>query len=167
MKTSYSIRTATESDLPAINDIYNHYVQHSTCTYQEQPETMGARRQWFYRHGEKHPVTVALENGQVVGWGSLSPYHERSAYRYTVENSIYVHHEHHRRGIGSLLLEDLIGRCRQLGHRVIIAGIDGEQTASVGIHAKFHFEKASHLHRIGFKFGRWLDVIYMELELKN
>ncbi|HEV2327604.1 MAG TPA: GNAT family N-acetyltransferase [Verrucomicrobiae bacterium] len=167
MKTRYTVRMATESDLGAINDIYNHYVLHSTCTYQEQPETMDDRRQWFRRHGEKHPVTVALEDRQVVGWGSLSPFHARSAYRHTVENSIYVHHEHLHRGIGSLLLEDLIERCRHLGHRVIIAGIDGEQTASVGMHAKFHFEKVGYLNRVGFKFGRWLDVIYMELAVEN
>ena len=156
-----------ESDLAAINDIYNHYVSVSTCTYQEQPETMDNRRHWFRHHGERHPITVASENDQVIGWGSLSPYHERSAYRYTVENSVYVHHEHHRRGIGSLLLEDLIGRCRHLGHRVIIAAIDGEQTASVAMHTKFQFEKVGHLRRIGFKFRRWLDVIYMELDLGN
>ncbi|HEY1788566.1 MAG TPA: GNAT family N-acetyltransferase [Verrucomicrobiae bacterium] len=167
MKTHYTIRTATESDLAAINDIYNYYVPNSTCTYQEQPDTMDDRLQWFRHHGEKHPVTVALDNGQVVGWGSLSPFRERSAYRYTVENSVYVHHEHHRRGIGSLLLKDLITRGRHLGHRVIIAGIDGEQTASVAIHAKFHFKKAAHLHQAGFKFGRWLDVIYMELNLRD
>lgn len=165
MKARYSIRTATEADLTAINDIYNHYVLHSTCTYQEQPETMDDRQRWFRRHREKHPVTVALELDQVVGWGSLTPYHERSAYRFTVENSVYVHHEHHRRGIGTHLLADLIWRSRELGHRIIIAAIDGDQAASVAMHAKFHFEKVGHLNRIGFKFGRWLDVIYMELDL--
>lgn len=167
MKTPFAIRTAMESDLEAINDIYNYYVPLSTCTYQEKLETMDARRLWFGFHGEKHPVTVALENDQVVGWGSLTPFRERSAYRFTVENSVYVHHRHHRRGIGSLLLGDLIDRCRYLGHRVVVAGIDGEQSASVAIHAKFHFQKVGHLHRVGFKFGRWLDVIYMELDLEN
>src|SRR5271154_829242 len=104
-----TIRVARESDLVAINDIYNHYVLHSTCTYQEEPELLEGRRQWFNRHGDKHPVIVAeAADGQVVGWGSLSAYHERSAYRHTVENSIYVHHQYHRRGIGSLLLQELI-----------------------------------------------------------
>jgi L-amino acid N-acyltransferase len=167
MKTPRTVRRAVESDLAAINDIYNYYVSRSTCTYQEQPDTMDDRREWFGYHGEKHPVTVALENDQVVGWGSLSPFHERSAYQYTVENSVYVHHEHHRRGIGSLLLEDLIARGGRLGHRVIIAGIDGEQAASIAIHAKYHFEKVGHFRQVGFKFGRWLDVIYMELDLQS
>lgn len=167
MKTPFAVRPAVESDLAAINDIYNYYVPLSTCTYQEQPETWSDRLQWFRNHGEKHPVTVALENGQVLGWASLSPFHERSAYRYTVENSLYIHHEHHRRGIGSLLLDDLIRRGRELGHRVIVAAIDGEQSASVAMHKKFDFEKVGHLHRLGFKFGRWLDVIYMELDLQG
>jgi len=101
----------------------------------------------------------------VVGWGSLSAYHVRSAYRRTVENSVYVHHQPHRRGVGSMLLEELIVCARQLGHHAIIAGIDAEQTASVALHAKFRFEQVGHLKQIGFKFNRWLDEIYMELML--
>lgn len=160
-----SVRPATAADLPAINDIYNHYVQHSTCTYQEEPEPLAGCEEWFRQHGENHPVIVAVEEAKVVGWGSLSAYHKRSAYRRTVENSVYVHPEHHRRGIGSLLLQDLIRRARELGHHAIIAGIDGEQAASVALHARFGFEKVGHLKAVGFKFGRWLDVIYMELRL--
>jgi phosphinothricin acetyltransferase len=165
MKNSYRIRPATESDLAAINDIYNHYVLNSVCTYQEELESLDDRRRWFSQHGGKHPVIVAEAGRQVVGWGSLSPYHSRSAYRHTVENSVYVHHQQHRRGIGSLLLKDLIVRARSLGHRAIIAAIDKEQTASVALHAKFHFEKVGHFKRVGLKFDRWLDVIYMELIL--
>jgi L-amino acid N-acyltransferase YncA len=162
---THSIRPAVESDLAAINDVYNHYVLNSTCTYQEEPESLDGRKQWFGRHGDKHPVIVAETDGRVVGWGSLSPYHPRSAYRHTVENSVYVHHQHLRQGIGSLLLQALIVRARNLDHRVIIAGIDGEQTASVALHTKFHFEKVGHLKQVGFKFGRWLDVTYLELSL--
>jgi L-amino acid N-acyltransferase len=164
MNTSYILRPATESDLIAINDIYNYYVLHSTCTYQEEPEPLDGRRKWFNHHGDKHPVIVAeAVDGQVVGWGSLSAFHDRSAFRRTVENSIYVHHQYRRRGIGSLLLQELIVRARNLGHRVIIAGIDGEQTASFTLHTQFHFEKVGRFRQVGFKFGRWLDVVYMEL----
>jgi phosphinothricin acetyltransferase len=167
MKASCIIRPAVEADLENINDIYNYYVDHSTCTYQEVPETIHDRRQWFSHHGEMHPVIVAVEHGQVLGWGTLSPFRPRSAYRHTVENSVYIHHQHQRRGIGALLLKELIVRARHLGHHVMIAGIDGEQTASVAIHEKFHFEKVGHLQQAGFKFGRWLDVIYMELRLAD
>jgi phosphinothricin acetyltransferase len=126
---------------------------------------MDDRRKWFDAHDEQHPITVALLDDRIVGWGSLSQFHSRCAYRNTVENSVYIHHEMHRRGIGSAILRDLIERARGLGHHTIIAGIDGEQTGSLGIHARFGFEKVAHLKQVGFKFGRWLDVIYMQLML--
>jgi L-amino acid N-acyltransferase len=158
-----AIRLARREDLAAINDIYNYYVSHSTCTYQEAPEPIEGRQAWFERHGAEHPVTVAEVNGNVVGWGSLSSYHARSAYRFTVENSVYVHHEHQRRGIGDAILTDLIARARALGHRTIIAGIDASQNSSVAIHAKHGFVMAGHLRTVGYKFERWLDVVYMQL----
>lgn len=160
-----AIRPANDSDLVAINDIYNHYVLHSTCTYQEEPEPIEDRRRWFAHHGEAHPVIVAETDGRIVGWGSLSAYHARSAYRRTVENSVYVHHQFHRRGIGSVLLNELITRARSLRHHAIIAAIDAEQPASVALHARFNFQKVGHMKHLGFKFNRWLDVLYMELLL--
>jgi phosphinothricin acetyltransferase len=159
------IRLATPADLPALNNIYNHYVLHSTCTYQEEPETIESRQQWFARHGERHPVIVAELQSQIVGWGSLSPYHTRSAYRRTVENSVYVDPDFQRKGIGTVLLKELIAGARKAGHHVIIAVIDADQPASVVLHAKAGFEKVGHMKHLGFKFNRWLDVIYMELLL--
>ncbi|MGE3840640.1 MAG: N-acetyltransferase family protein [Vicinamibacterales bacterium] len=162
-----SIRLARRDDLPAINDIYNHYVRVSTCTYQEIPEPLPGRQAWFDRHGPGHPVTVAEQDGCVIGWGSLSPYHARSAYRYTVENSVYVDHRCHRQGIGSALLRDLIERGHGAGLRTIIACIDAGQTASVTIHAKHGFVMAGQLVGVGYKFDRWLDVVYMQLVLNE
>jgi phosphinothricin acetyltransferase len=161
--TAGSIRAATELDLTAINDIYNHYVLTSTCTYQEEPETLEGRQQWFQGRGRAHPVVVAESHGRVVGWGSLSPHHTRCAYRHTVENSVYVHHEFHRRGIGTALLEDLIARARAQDHHAILAGIDAGQAGSVALHGRFGFQKVGQFKEVGFKCGRWLDVIYMEL----
>jgi phosphinothricin acetyltransferase len=163
-----SIRLARAEDLGAINAIYNYYVSCSTCTYQEEPETEEARRGWFEKHDEKHPVTVAVdEDGVVVGWGALNAFHGRSAYRFTTENSVYVRHDMHRRGIGRMLLADLMERARGLGHRVIIAGISADQEASVGLHARAGFMEVGRLRGVGFKFGRWLDVIYMEWDVAN
>jgi L-amino acid N-acyltransferase len=159
------LRQATESDLIAINDIYNYYVERSTCTYQEQPEQLSDRREWFRHHQGKYPVTVAECEGQVVGWSSISPYRPRTAYRHTVENSIYIHHEWQRRGIGSLLLEDLIRKSRALGHHVILAVIDSRQTHSIALHEKYNFQRVGHLKHVGLKFGDWLDSIFMELLL--
>ncbi|MEQ1759656.1 MAG: N-acetyltransferase family protein [Vicinamibacterales bacterium] len=161
------IRLAQASDLPAINEIYNHYVVESTCTYQETPEPAEGRLAWFERHGARHPVIVAERNGMVAGWGSLSPFHARSAYRFTVENSVYVHHAQHRQGIGDALLGDLVTRASTLGHRSIIAGIDSDQPASIAIHARHGFIKVGHLQRVGYKFDRWLDVIYMQLTIAS
>ena len=158
-----TLRPAATGDLAAINDIYNHYVLHSTCTYQETPETLEDRRKWFRHHGDSHPVIVAELGGSMAGWGSLSAYHARSAFRHTVENSIYVHPQHQRCGIGTHLLQGLILRARTLGVHAIIAAIEAEQPASLALHARFHFEAVGRLRQVGFKFGRWLDLIHMEL----
>ena len=163
--TGLAIRLATEADLHAIDDIYNWYIPRSTCTYQEKVEPFEARVQWFQQHGPKHPVTVAMLDGQIVGWGALSEFRERVAYRHTVENSVYIHHDQHGQGIGSALLEDLIERARDLGHHVIIAGIDAEQISSVALHKKFGFEQCAQMKEVGRKFDRWLDVIFMQLRL--
>src|SRR5579862_2493566 len=111
-KAAIQIRDATSADLVAINDIYNHYVSRSTCTYQEIPETLSSRQEWFSSHGPEHPVTVAEMDGIIIGWGSLSSFRARSAYRFTVEDTVYIHPDFHRRGIGSALLGDLIHRAR-------------------------------------------------------
>jgi L-amino acid N-acyltransferase YncA len=162
-----TIRLARSADLASINDIYNHYVSRSTCTYQEEPEPIASRQAWFERHGPPHPVTVAELEGVMVGWGSLSAYHARSAYRFTVENSVYVHHQHQRRGIGGAILADLVARARAIGHRTIVAGIDASQDGSVALHARHGFIKAGELKEVGYKFDRWLDVIYMQLRLAS
>ncbi len=159
------LRPAAESDLNAINDIYNYYVLQSTCTYQEEPELIGDRLQWFHHHDEKYPVTVAECDGKVAGWGSLSPYRRRTAYRYTVENSIYVHHDWQHRGIGSLLLQDQIRKARALGYHAILAVIDSRQAPSIALHEKYHFQRVGQLRHVGLKFGQWLDSIFMELLL--
>jgi L-amino acid N-acyltransferase len=159
------IRPATVADLEAINAIYNHYVLHSTCTYQTEPETAADRRTWFDRHGPEHPVVVTEVAREILGWGSLSPFHARAAYCHTVENSVYVRHDAQRQGIGSALLKDLIARAGQIGHRTIIGGIDGEQAASIALHARHGFVQVGHLMQVGFKFGRWLDVFYLQLML--
>ena len=159
------IRLATALDLPSINAIYNHYVLHSTCTYQTEPETPDARAAWFAGRGAAHPVTVAEVDGEVVGWGSLSMFHTRAAYARTVENSVYVRHDRQRRGIGRALLLDLIGRARGLGHHTIIAGISAEQAPSIALHAAAGFVEVGRLREVGHKFDRWLDVVYLQLML--
>ncbi len=157
-----TLRPATAQDLPAINAIYNHYVLHSTCTYQTVPSTAEEREAWFAQHGEKHPVIVAEEDGLVIGWGSLSKFHPRQAYENSVEDSIYLHPDWQGHGIGSLLLADLIERARALGHHTMLGGIDADQKGSMALHAKFGFVECALFRQVGYKQDRWLDVIWMQ-----
>ncbi len=156
------IRLATPEDLPAIHDLYNHYVLASTCTYQTEVEPLSARQAWFAGRGPAHPVTVAEVDGEVVGWAALSRFHPRSAYARTVENAVYVRHDRHRRGVGGALLADLIGRATVLGHHTIVALVDAEQLGSLALHEQHGFAPAGRLREAGFKFGRWLDVVYLQ-----
>src|SRR5947207_7256403 len=160
------IRLAARADLSAINAIYNYYVLHSTCTYQTEPSTEAERLAWFEAHGPAHPVTVAERNGEVIAWASLSRFHPRAAYGQTVENSVYVRPDLHGQGLGKALLLDAIARAKQLGHHTIIAGISADQTPSVALHKSAGFVEVARLREVGYKFDRWLDVIYMQLMLK-
>ena len=156
------LRAATRLDLPAIDDIYNHYVVHSTCTYQLEIEPFAERERWFDAHDSLHPVIVATESAAIVGWASLSQFHARAGYQHTVENSVYVDHRQHRRGIGRALMTEIIARAKSLGHHSIVAGISSDQEASIALHASFGFTKVAHLREVGHKFGRWLDVVQMQ-----
>ena len=160
-----SIRDATAGDLSAINEIYNYYVASSTCTFQEDPDTLEDRRRWFAAHDKEHPVIVAQEGPEIAGWASLSSFHARCAYRHTVENSVYVRNDMHGKGIGKTLLWEIIRRGRQAGHHTLIAAICADQPVSIALHEKSGFVQAARLREVGFKFGRWLDVVYMQLML--
>jgi L-amino acid N-acyltransferase YncA len=157
------IRPATADDLAAINEIYNHFVLRSTCTYQTEPETIEGRQAWFIAHGPKHPIIVSQDpSGTILGWGSLSPFHKRAAYGHTIENSVYVHPDHHRKGIGKALLIRLIELAREHGHHTIMALIDADQAPSIALHRALGFEQVAFLKEVGHKFGRWLHVVYMQ-----
>jgi L-amino acid N-acyltransferase YncA len=163
-----NIRLATVADLPAINEIYNYYVPRSTCTYQLEPETLEARRAWFEAHPtDRYPVTVAEVDGEVVGWGSLSKFRDRAAYDPTVEASVYIRHDLHRRGIGRALLKDLIQRARAIGFHSLLGGASADQTASVVLQESLGFRRVAHFKEVGYKFGRRLDVVFMQLMLQD
>lgn len=161
-----NVRLATASDLPAINAIYNHYVLHCTCTYQSEPETLEARQAWFEEHSpERYPVIVAEIDGRVVGWGSLSKFRPRAAYSPTAEPSVYIDRAFLGRGLGRLLLVDLIARARAIGFHSLIGGSSGDQPASIALQESLGFTHVAHLKEVGCKFGRWLDVMYLQLML--
>lgn len=158
------IRPASTADLPGILEIYNEAVLHTTATYDYEPRTLEQRAAWFEeRTREGYPVFVAVDDaGRVVGWSALNPYHARIGYRFTAENSVYVAADMRGQGIGKMLLPPLIAGAQTKGLHAIIAAIDAENAASIRLHAAFGFEKVGHFKQTGFKFNRWLDVVYME-----
>jgi phosphinothricin acetyltransferase len=159
------VRLAVEADLPAINAIYNHYVPISTTTFALTPMTIEQRRQWFAGREAIHPATVACRGEAVVGWGSLHTFRAIAGYRQTVENSVYVHPDHQRAGVGAALLADQIDRARAARLHAIVAVIGSEQTASLALHAKFGFREVGRFPQVGRKFDRWLDAVFMQLTL--
>lgn len=160
------LRPATLMDAAAISAVYNYYVLHSTATFQEEPEGLEDRETWLRAHGPAHPVLVAeTESGDFVGWGSLSPFHPRSAFRHTVEISLYLDQRFHRQGWGRRLAEALLDYASSYGHHRVIATISGDQIASLSLHQRLGFHQAGRLHEAGFKFGRWLDLVIMEKRL--
>ena len=158
------IHPASRADLRAIHEIYNDAVLNTTASYDYEPRTMEYRVAWFENHAEQRlPIFVAkADDGQVVGWSSLSRYHDRKGYQFTVENSVYVAAVHRGRGVGKMLVPPLIESARALGLRAIIAAIDAENQPSIRLHIRFGFERVGHFKQVGFKFGRWLDVVYLE-----
>ncbi len=158
------IRPATAADLPGILEIYNEAVLNTTATYDYEPRTLEQRAAWFEeRTREGYPVFVAVdESGRVLGWSALNPFHARIGYRFTAENSVYVAADRRGKGLGKLLLPPLIAGAQAKGLHAIIAAIDAENTASIRLHAAFGFEKVGHFKQTGFKFNRWLDVVYLE-----
>jgi phosphinothricin acetyltransferase len=162
---AFTLRPATLADCPAINDIYNHYVLHDTCTYQTEVDTLSEREAWLGRHGESHPVLVAERAGEVLAWGSLSPFHPRIGYRFSVEDSIYVRANEQRQGLGRALLSELIAAASRHGYHTVIALISAEKSGSIALHEQFGFTRAALLREAGYKFETWLDVAYLQLML--
>ena len=158
------IRPATRADLPGILEIYNDAVLTTTATYDYEPRTLEHRTQWFEeRQRDNYPMFVAVDGtGRVIGWSALNPFHARMGYRFTSENSVYVAADMRGQGVGKLLLAPLIEGAKARGLHAIIAVIDADNEASIRLHAAFGFEKVGLFKQTGFKFNRWLDVVYME-----
>ena len=163
--SAFTIRPATANDLDAIRAVYNYYVTHSTCTYQIELETAAERAAWFRDRSELHPVTLAERESVVIGWAALSPWKSRCGYARSAEASVYIHHEHHRRGAGKALLIDLIDRAKALGLHTVIGGACSTQTASLALQAALGFEVIGTFREVGRKFDRWLDVTHTQLVL--
>lgn len=160
------IRTALDQDLEAMLEIYNDVIVNTTAVYDYKPHTLEMRRQWFrIKEAQGFPVFVATENGKVVGFSSIGPFRAWAAYKYSVENSVYVAAEQRGKGIGKMLIAPLIEAAKQLNMHTIIAGIDATNEASIILHRKLGFKEVAQFKEVGFKFGRWLDLTFMQLLL--
>lgn len=165
--TDLTLRPATRADQAAIAEIYNHYVLHSTCTFATEPEDPAYWETWFKEHVGVYPAIVAVRGGEVLGWGSLSRWNARYAYRFSAEDTVYVADPRRGQGIGRAILEELIGLARQHGHRSILAQIAADQPASEALHQRLGFRLAGCLKEVGYKFDRWIDVRIWQLILSD
>lgn len=156
------LRLATLDDAEAIRSIYNVEVLTSTVTFDLEPRSLDDQREWMRARSGAHAVVVAEDDHGLVGFGSLSPYRDRPAYRTTVEDSVYVHRDHQGRGVGRALLGALVELAADHGFHAVMGRIVGGHEASIGLHRALGFEVVGTEREVGRKFGRWLDVVVMQ-----
>jgi L-amino acid N-acyltransferase YncA len=160
------ISNATERDLQPILDVYNEAIIHTTAVYQEETHTLAMRRKWFKEKQQAGlPVFVAYVNDEFAGFSSYGPFRNWPGYRLTVEHSVYVTEGFRGRGIGKELVKAVIDHARQKKMHVIIAGVDAAVGASIGLHLSLGFREVAYFKEVGFKFGRWLDLKFLQLIL--
>ena len=160
------IRAAAEEDLQAILDIYNEAIIHSTAVYDYKPHTLQDRKQWFAdKQAAGDPVLVYESEGMVVGFAAFGQFRAWPAYKYCVEHSIYVGEAGKRKGVGSALLQELIGIATEREYATMVAGIDETNLGSIRLHEKYGFRHAGTIEKAGYKFGRWLNLAFYQLML--
>lgn len=163
------VRAATTADARGVHDIYAHHVLHGDGTFEESPpgiDGMALRIEAVLARGL--PYIVAEDEGRIAAFAYASPFRTRAAYRYTLEDSVYVAHDARRRGYGRAVLTPVIEACRTLGVHQLVAVIGGSDNAgSIGLHRSLGFLDAGVLKGVGYKFGRWLDVVNMQLPLNG
>ena len=159
------VRDARPDDAAVLLEIYNREVLESTATLDAEPRTMAAQQRWLAERQGGHVVIVVEVDGEVAGFASLSPFKDRAAYRPTVENSVYVALQFQRRGLGKVLMTELIDRARQHGFHSVIARIAEGNPGSIALHEMCGYRQVGVEHEVGRKFGRWLDVTELQLML--
>ena len=158
-----AVRNAAESDLPGILAIYNQVIATSTAVYADAPTTLDERRAWWAgRVAKGFPVLVAVDAGGVAGFASFGDFRAWPGYRFTVEHSVHVREDRRGTGVGSALMEELIVAAIAMRKHVVIAGVDAQNAASIRFHRRFGFEPVAHFREVGFKFGRWLDLMFLQ-----
>jgi phosphinothricin acetyltransferase len=159
------IRHAVSADAVAIAQVYNHYIQTSTATFDTEIKSTEERAAWIGGRPAEHPVLVVEQHGAVVAWGALSPLGERRAYRHSVEISAYVADGVTRQGVGPALAQALIDEAQRIGHHAIVARIVADNEHSLKMSLRLGFVEVGRMREVGYKFGRWLDLVLLELIL--
>lgn len=162
------IRFATIHDLPSILKIVNHAILHTTSNYHYEIQTLEQQQNWFFDKTEKaFPVIVAVYENQIVGFGSFGVFREKIGYQNTVEHSVYVKNEFIGKGIGKILLQKLIDIAKSKNLHVMIGCIDADNQNSIAFHHKFGFKTTGLLPQVACKFDKWLDLVIVQLILKQ
>lgn len=157
------IRHAREEDLPGILAIYNDVIAHSTAVYREEPSTLEDRHDWFQtRAAEGYPILVAGDDTGVIGFATFGDFRAWPGYRFTVEHTLHVRDDRRGKGVGTALMSPLIDRAIALGKHVMIAGVDADNNGSLRFHERLGFVRVAHFREVGFKFGRWLDLVFLQ-----
>jgi L-amino acid N-acyltransferase len=158
-----TITDATEDDLPGILAIYNDVIANSTAVYQEQPVTLADRRAWLQtRTAQGFPVLVTRTESGLVGFASFGDFRAGACYRTTVEHSVHVREDHRGRGIGKALVLALIPRAQAMGKHLMVGGVDADNEASLRMHHSLEFYEVGRFREVGFKFGRWLELVFLQ-----
>ena len=164
---TFRIRDAVHADLPAIRDIYNDAVANTTAIWNEQPVDLGNRQAWYsVRQSQHYPILVAVDaNDAVLGYASFGDWRPFQGFRQTVEHSVYVRNDQQGKGLGPALMKALIERARGCDKHVMVAAIESGNVASIRLHERLGFTITGQMPQVGSKFGRWLDLTFMQLIL--
>lgn len=162
------IREVTARDLSDILEIYNDAIMNTTATYDYDPYDLDERIKWYERKKRNgHPVLVYERCGKAVAFATYGKFREKAAYRYTIEHSVYVHKDCRNEGIAKALMHEIIKRAKEQGYVTMVAGIDSTNEESIIMHEKMGFVQAGVIKKAGYKFDKWLDLVFYQLDLES
>ena len=169
MSHAFTVRPAVDADLPGILAIYNDAVRHTNAIWNEVPVDLANRQAWLAdRRRLGYPVLVAVDAEEgVLGYASFGDWRAFEGFRYTVEHSVYVRADQRGKGLGQALMQPLVAQARTLGKHVMVAAIESGNAASIALHQRLGFATTGSMPQVGTKFGRWLDLTFMQLQLDN
>jgi len=163
MSAAAHIRDAAEEDLAGLCAIYNEVIATSTAVYSDTPTTLAERREWWRtRTAQGYPVLILHDERGVAGFATFGDFRAWPGYRFTVEHTVHVRADVRGHGSGTRLVQALLPRARALGKHVMIAGVDAQNAASIRFHERLGFERCGELREVGYKFGRWLDLVFLQ-----